>query len=177
MIGYSRAAGAMRESRMLGLATLGLIAALGPAAHAEPVTGPRTPPRVHEVQPGETLTALAKRYGVSIAALVKANRLPGSDGLLKVGRRLVIPSDTAAAAARRGATPPVSVATRSPAPATARAPARLVLAVPDFDGVAPAFVWPIEGPVISTFGLRKSGWHGGVDIKAPVGTLVQAAPD
>jgi len=177
MIGYSRGSGAMRESRMLGLATLGLIACLGPAAHAEPVAGPRTPSRVHEVLPGETLTVLAKRYGVSVAALVKANRLPGSDGLLKVGRRLVIPSDTAAAAARRGATPPVSAATRSPAttPATARAPARLVLAVPDFDGTAPAFVWPIEGPVISTFGLRKSGWHGGVDIKAPVGTLVQAA--
>jgi len=29
--------------------------------------------------------------------------------------------------------------------------------------------------VISTFGQRRSGWHGGIDIKAPLGTPVQAA--
>ena len=44
----------------------------------------------------------------------------------------------------------------------------------DASGVPP-FAWPLEGPVISTFGQRRSGWHGGVDIRAPVGTLVQAA--
>ena len=38
-----------------------------------------------------------------------------------------------------------------------------------------AFAWPVEGPVISTFGQRRSGWHGGIDIKAPPGTPVWAA--
>jgi len=154
----------VRERRVLGLAALGLIVALGSAAHAEPVAGPRTPQRVHEVKPGETLTSLAKKYGVTVAALVKANRLPGSGGVLKAGQGLVIPI----------ADPAWNTASRSPAPAPARPP-RLVLAVPDFDSGVPQFAWPLEGPVISTFGQRRSGWHGGVDIKAPVGTLVQAS--
>jgi murein DD-endopeptidase MepM/ murein hydrolase activator NlpD len=170
--------GSRPERRLLWLAALGLVVALGPAAYGEPVAGPRTPPRLHEVKAGETLTAVARKYGVSVAALVKANRLPGPDGPLKVGRRLVIPlAESSAQAARRGATPPASPATRPPAPRPGApgGPPRLVLGVPDFDGSAPAFVWPVEGAVISTFGLRRSGWHGGVDIKAPIGTLVQAA--
>lgn len=168
-------AGARRERCLLGLATLGLLVALGPAAYGEPAVGPRTPPRMHEVKAGETLTGVARKYGVSVAALVKANRLPGPDGTLKVGRRLVIPlPESSAQAARRAATPPASAATRPPTPAPG-APPRLALGVPDFDGEAPTFVWPLEGAVISTFGLRKSGWHGGVDIKAPIGTLVQTA--
>ena len=46
----SREAAALREGRVLGLATLGLIVALGPAAaHADPPTGPRTLQRAYEV--------------------------------------------------------------------------------------------------------------------------------
>jgi murein DD-endopeptidase MepM/ murein hydrolase activator NlpD len=167
-------AGSRRERGLLGLATLGLLVALGPAAHGEPAAGPRTAPRMHEVKAGETLTAVARKYSVSVGALVKANRLPGPDSVLKVGRRLVIPPPESSAQVARGATPPASAATRPPTLAPG-APPRLVLGVPDFDGAAPTFVWPLEGAVISTFGLRKSGWHGGVDIKAPIGTLVQAA--
>jgi len=167
---------AIRDGTRLGLAALGLIVALGPAAApAEPVAGPRASQRTHEVKAGDTLTALAKKYGVTIAAIVKANRLPNANALLKVGRRLVIPGpdsmvtqrETAPAAGK--GVGPVAVS------ATARAPAGLVLAVPDFDQATPPFVWPAEGPVISTFGHRRSGWHGGIDIKAPPGTLVQAA--
>jgi len=160
---------------MLGLATLGLMIALGPAAaHAEPVAGPRDPQRVHEVRPGDTLTALAKKYRLTVAAIVKANRLPGPDARLRVGQRLVIPSpDTPVA--RRGNVPQPRAAARPAAAAGTPPPARLVLGVPDFDGAAPAFAWPADGTVISTFGQRKSGWHGGIDIKAPLGTPVQAA--
>jgi murein DD-endopeptidase MepM/ murein hydrolase activator NlpD len=166
-----------RERGLLGLATLGLLVALGPAAHGEPVAGPRTPPRMHEVKAGETLTAVARKYGVSVTALVKANRLAGPDGTLKAGRRLVIPPPESSQAGRLGAPPAASAAARPAAPdrGALGAPPRLALSVPDFDGAAPLFVWPVEGAVISTFGLRRSGWHGGVDIKAPIGTLVQAA--
>jgi len=128
---------------------------------------------VHEVKPGDTLTALARKYGLTVAALVTANRLPGPDVPLRVGQRLVIPSpDTPVA--RRGRVPQPHAAARPAAPA-GTPPPRLVLGVPDFDGAAPAFGWPAEGTVISTFGRRKSGWHGGIDIKAPLGTPVQAA--
>jgi murein DD-endopeptidase MepM/ murein hydrolase activator NlpD len=162
-------AGAVREGAVLGVATLGLMVALGSvAAHAEP----RVPQRTHEVKPGDTLHALAKKHGTTVAAIVTANNLPGPDRI-KVGQRLIIPSgDTAVATG--GSVPWSSPAVR-PAVGSARAPTRLVLAVPDFDSAIVAFTWPVEGPVISTFGQRRSGWHGGIDIKAPLGTPVWAA--
>ena len=168
-------ASAVCQGKRLGIATLGLIVALGPAVgHAEPVASPRTAQRVYEVKPGDTLTALAKKFGVTVATLVKANRLPGSDARLKVGQRLVIPVADTALAARRGNAPQAGAPARAAAP-PAQPPPRLALAVPDFDGEALPFAWPAEGPVISTFGQRRSGWHGGIDIKAPLGTPVQAA--
>jgi murein DD-endopeptidase MepM/ murein hydrolase activator NlpD len=165
--------------KRMGVAVLGLLVALGPAlASAEPAAGPRTPPRVYEVKPGDTLSALAKRYGVSVATLVKLNKLPSSSARIKVGQRLVIPGSDAAPATvqrasvtHRGATVPVRTALAH----GSLPPPRLALAVPDFDGDAPMIRWPAEGPVVSTFGHRRSGWHGGIDIKAPLGTPVQAA--
>jgi murein DD-endopeptidase MepM/ murein hydrolase activator NlpD len=163
-------AGALREGAVLGLATLGLMVALGPlVAHAEP----RVPQRTHEVKPGDTLTAIAKKYGTTVAALVRANNLPGPDAI-KVGQHLVIPSGDAIVA-RRGSAPASTQSVRPASASSARAPTRLVLAVPDFDSSIVPFTWPVEGPVISTFGQRRSGWHGGIDIKAPLGTPVWAA--
>jgi murein DD-endopeptidase MepM/ murein hydrolase activator NlpD len=160
----------------LGIATLGLIIALSPAlSSAEPAAGPRAPQHVVEVKPGDTLTSLAKRYGVSVATLVKLNKLPSGDAPIKVGQRLVIPGSAAAP------TTVQRVSTTQPA-AGARArtasqppPPRLALAMPEFDSDMLPIGWPAEGPVVSTFGHRRSGWHGGIDIKAPLGTPVQAA--
>jgi murein DD-endopeptidase MepM/ murein hydrolase activator NlpD len=163
--------------RRLGAATLGLIAVVGAAlAYAEPAAGPRTPQRVYEVKAGDTLYSLAKKHGVSVAALLKANRLPSADVPLKVGQRLVIPvTETAAATARRATTPGQAAAPTRPAASTTQGLVRLALAVPDFDTGTLQLSWPAEGPVISAFGHRRSGWHGGIDIKAPLGTPVQAA--
>jgi LysM repeat protein len=47
--------------------------------------------RTHVVQRGETLTGLAKRYGVSVQALKTANNLSGR-AQLKAGRSIRIPS-------------------------------------------------------------------------------------
>lgn len=159
----------LRHGAVLVLATLGLMVALGSVpAHTEP----RVPPRTHTVKPGDTLHALAKKYGTTVAALVKANNLPRPDAI-KVGQRLIIPSG-ATAVAQRGSAARSSAPVR-PAVGSARAPVRLVLAVPDFDSAIVPFTWPVEGLVISTFGHRPSGWHGGIDIKAPLGTPVWAA--
>jgi murein DD-endopeptidase MepM/ murein hydrolase activator NlpD len=54
-------------------------------------------------------------------------------------------------------------------------PRGLELAVPDFADAGPPFVWPIEGPVTSTFGWRRRAWHRGIDIKAEHGAVVFAA--
>jgi len=50
---------------------------------------------VHIVQPGETLSAIAARYGVSLDELVRANGLSDPD-LIWAGTSLVIPERTAA---------------------------------------------------------------------------------
>jgi lipoprotein NlpD len=56
-----------------------------------------------------------------------------------------------------------------------RGPRGLDLTVPDFVETAPPFAWPVDGPVSSTFGRRRSGWHRGIDIKAERGSVVFAA--
>jgi murein DD-endopeptidase MepM/ murein hydrolase activator NlpD len=153
--------------------------------------------RTHVVARGDTLGGIAARYGVSVAALVTANRLASDRVVLRLGQRLMVPAPTAPrpsapSTARRpepagepsaALTPPpkggkrVAAVPRERAPARppARGPRGLELAVPDFVEASPAFVWPVEGPISSTFGRRRSGWHRGIDIKAEQGAIVFAA--
>jgi murein DD-endopeptidase MepM/ murein hydrolase activator NlpD len=37
------------------------------------------------------------------------------------------------------------------------------------------FIWPVNGPVVSPFGMRWGRLHAGVDIAAPAGTAIRAA--
>lgn len=156
----------------LGLAVLAS-PSLAPARAVADVAPPR---RTHEVAPGDTLAALAKRYGATVGAFVAANQLRGPDAPLMPGQRLVIPAPPPrprVSPARAQAKGPAAVAMARPA--APRPPTSFVLAVPDFDDVRLAFAWPAEGPVTSTFGRRRGGWHRGIDIKAERGTPVWAA--
>ena len=73
-------ASVMRDGARLGAAALSLLVALGPAlGYAEPAAGPRAAQRVYEVKAGDTLTSLARKYGVTVAAIVKSNKLPSTD--------------------------------------------------------------------------------------------------
>ncbi len=56
---------------------------------------PRTEPGLHVVQAGDTLSAIAERYGVTVGAIQAANDMGTSD-LILTGQRLVIPSETPA---------------------------------------------------------------------------------
>jgi peptidoglycan hydrolase-like protein with peptidoglycan-binding domain len=87
-----------RFQRAFGLAVDGIA---GPATQRALLTGhrrhrrarhaARTPTRTHLVRTGDTLTALAARYGTTIAALERANHLrPGA--FLLIGTRLRIPA-------------------------------------------------------------------------------------
>jgi murein DD-endopeptidase MepM/ murein hydrolase activator NlpD len=133
-------------------------------------------PTIYLVKTGDTLTAIASRHRVAIAALLSANRLASSTARLRVGQRLVIPSVAGTVARAAGA---VGRARRMlPAVATHRPPAppkTLVLALPDFSELTPLFVWPVDGQVSSTFGRRRIGWHKGIDIKADLGMPVAAS--
>jgi Transglycosylase SLT domain/Putative peptidoglycan binding domain/LysM domain len=88
-----------RFQRAFGLAVDGIA---GPATQRALLTGhrrhrraraaahTRTPARTHLVRTGDTLTALAVRYGTTVAALERANNLrPGA--FLLIGTRLRIP--------------------------------------------------------------------------------------
>jgi LysM repeat protein len=72
-----------------------------------------TEERVHVVRAGETLSSIAARHGVSVAALRTRNRIEGSR--IVVGQRLVVPGPAPAASpapapAARGSTAPATSA-------------------------------------------------------------------
>ena len=164
---------------LAGALSLGLVVV---SASAAPPAKPTTPPavRVHQVTRGETLSSVARRYGVTVPSLIAANRLPNDRVTLKVGQRLVIPGAAAAAVEKpAGVEKPAPRVTRksdaSPRSATARAPADFFFAVPDFADALTAFVWPKEGAITSSFGRRRLGWHRGIDIKGERGEVIGAA--
>jgi murein DD-endopeptidase MepM/ murein hydrolase activator NlpD len=126
---------------------------------------------------GDTLAAIARRYNVSVAVLVKVNRLPSETAKLKVGQKLTIPFGNTAVVASTTRPAAGRPATGPRAPVSPRPPLGLTLAVPDFVEGAPPFGWPVEGTVTSLFGRRRSGWHRGIDVKAERGTIIFAAAE
>jgi len=158
----------------VGLTMLLSATTLGGAA-AQPAPPPGE--HVHEVKAGETLSHLAKRYGVTVAAIVIANHLRSAAVKLKIGQRLSIPAPTPTAhltpLVAHAAPPAVATTHRVPL----RPPPNLTLALPDFSEYVPLFTWPVEGSISSAFGRRRMGWHRGVDIKADLGIpIVASAP-
>jgi LysM repeat protein len=57
---------------------------------SEAPASPGSTPTIHTVAPGETLTAIARRYGVTVAAIVEANDLANPNSI-SVGQKLTIP--------------------------------------------------------------------------------------
>ena len=175
------------RARCVAVAALVVAAASAHAADVPKSTAPAADARTHVVVKGDTLSGIAARYGVTVTALVAANRLPSERATLRIGQRLTVPAAVAVKPgitvrpnAALAATPPP----RSPESRDSRAccrprpccgPRNLMLFVPDFGDTAPLFTWPVEGPVTSTFGRRRAGWHRGIDIKAERGAAVFAA--
>jgi lipoprotein NlpD len=129
----------------------------------------------HTVRRGESVGVIAARYQVTRAAVVGANHLDNPH-TLRTGQRLTIP----------GCRPPATTARVEPTILSAdgsvlrrvgplRVLTRLVLAQPDFQDERIPLGWPIEGPVVSTFGRRARGWHAGIDISAELGSPILAA--
>ena len=142
--------------------------ALGIAVHVAAASVPADPAtdRVHVIIRGDSLYSLARRYGVSVPALVSANKLANDRVPLRVGQRIVIPSANAVPPRALARADRARVADPGPRARGPRAPIDFVLAVPDFADALSTFVWPAEGTVSSVFGRRRSGWHRGIDIRA-----------
>jgi murein DD-endopeptidase MepM/ murein hydrolase activator NlpD len=145
---------------------------------AAPKPVPRAPVCTHTVRSGESISRIASRYRVSRASLIQANQLVKPDAL-RSGQRLTVP----------GCERPLPHTTAGETPGTEpdadgilikrvgprRILTSLVLGTPDFRDERIILVWPVEGPVISTFGQRSRGWHAGIDITADIGSEIYAA--
>ena len=149
---------------------------------------------VHIVRSGDTLMNVARRNGVTVAALARANHLQTSTQL-SVGDRLTIPGGhstamASAAPAMQNAQPrttpvekvnaPVKVAsvgpvqTASVAKEEPRATEKPVKAAE----AMPSFRWPVRGRVIAGFGSKPNGTQNdGINLAVPEGTLIKAADD
>jgi LysM repeat protein len=130
----------------------------------------------YTVRKGDNLGRIAARHGVSPAALVSTNHLPRQGGL-PVGKRLTIPDCEPRATPERPTPPPEAWAdgVHQAKVGPRRVPTALHLGLPDIRNTVSTLLWPVAGPVASPFGLRRSGWHAGIDIKADVGTPILAA--
>ena len=75
-----------------------VIATPTPVIPPTPTTTPRPPPTptatIYAVQPGDTLSAIATRYDVTVDDLVRVNRIVNPDAL-QVGQDLTIPTPSA----------------------------------------------------------------------------------
>jgi murein DD-endopeptidase MepM/ murein hydrolase activator NlpD len=134
----------------------------------------------HTVRRGEALSRIAVRYRVSRQSLIEANRLD-NPGALHTGQRLVVPG--CRVTPPRGTdsdakiTEPLPEGTVLKRVGPRRILTALVLSEPDFQDERIPLIWPVEGPVISTFGQRSRGWHAGIDITADMGSQIYAAAE
>jgi LysM repeat protein len=72
------------------------------------VPGPHRVDSIHTVQSGETLSAIAARYGTTVSALARANHLKDPN-LIVAGARLKVPGSSLASAAPQASPAPASV--------------------------------------------------------------------
>lgn len=131
------------------------------------------PPQTYRVRQGDSIYRISQTFNVSPTEIARLNNLAAPYTLHKgdsVRLPSVRPSETAAAAA--AATP-----TRKPqqtAAATRPPPPKLPSATPPRS--SGRFAWPVDGPVISTYGPKEGGLHNdGINIRAARGTPVRAA--
>lgn len=149
-----------------------------PSRNASAKTGaPKPAACTHTVRSGESLSRIAARYHVSRASVIGVNDL-ANPSALRIGQQLAVPGchppgEAGPAEARGGTLVADGIVVKRVGPR--RVLTELVLTAPDFQEARIPLVWPVEGPVISTFGQRARGWHAGIDISAEMGSQVYAA--
>ncbi len=156
------------------------------AAPAAPNTAaPAAAGGAYTVVAGDTLHGIARKTGTSAEALKQANGL--SNGLIRIGQKLVVPAAGAApaqtvAAAKTDQTTtaavnkPANVYTPPKKTETAiqQAAADTSAPAPNASGIS-KMRWPVRGRVTSGFGKGSGKANDGIDIAVPAGTPVKAA--
>lgn len=165
--------------------SLGLLGAAGVASDA-------TSSHTYVVQPGDSLWAIARANGISVAQLAMANGMAESDVLL-IGRHLVVPSDTPAPQPVQATT---STATPGANPANAWTYCRtftpsggpvgqlpsLLLQSPGRLALQPVFIkwanyYDLSLPLLEAIAWQESGWQQGVTSSAGAIGTGQLMPD
>ncbi len=151
-----------------------------PPPDAAPDAAPLAMPsdQMVTVAAGDSLYAIAQRYGLPISAVIEANDL-APPYTLRIGQRLRLQ----AASLYQGASaspdsapppPPAKPAILTPSallPATVARP----LAPPP-PRSQQSFLWPVEGEIVTGFGPLSGGRRNdGINIAAPRGAAVRAA--
>lgn len=155
-----------------------------PAAAAD-LPGARVQaPTRHRVEAGDTFFRIARRYGVTVDELIRANPSASATHLTP-GMELTITTPGAPAAPAGGARSSLAAAPspRAPTPrprrtapaAARRAPPPPPVPVRATGRGAPDLIWPILGTVTARFGWKEGRPHTGVDVNAPLGTPIKAA--
>jgi murein DD-endopeptidase MepM/ murein hydrolase activator NlpD len=152
----------------------------------------------YKVVEGDTLNRIAKKLGVTTAALKEANGL--QDGRIRIGQSLKVPNAGSTVAKAAPAVDPVvtaTAATAAPKPnagaakPAAAAPAvaaytppkkdKLVQQAEESAEAAPNATgidrmrWPVRGRVVANYGKGGGKSNDGIDISVPEGTPVKAA--
>lgn len=142
----------------------------------------------YRVVSGDTVSAIARRNGVSSAALMQANGMKNSS--LRVGQQLVIPGvSTPVAKQQTFASTPQNklpanngavVASRNGVDPTTTASVKPIInssnaQSPNATGIS-GMRWPVRGRIVTPFGATVNGKRNdGIDISVPEGTSVKAA--
>ncbi|MCB5266738.1 MAG: LysM peptidoglycan-binding domain-containing protein [Candidatus Cloacimonetes bacterium] len=113
--------------------------------------------KVYIVQPKDTLFKIARENNISVEELRRINNLSSSD--IKVGQKLYLAGSPK---------PPGSQALR---------PSITEEELMKMDKIRSDLVSPVEGRVLSEYGLRNGRPHKGIDIGAKTGTPIHAVLD
>ena len=129
--------------------------------------------RYHRVEAGDTLYAISRRYRVSVYALARNNRI-APPYKIRPGQKLKMPASETRVAVRSDAgappTPRHKPSVRSPQVA------RKTIIKPPPRREGGRFAWPVNGRVISRFGVKPNGLHNdGINIAVREGEAVRAA--
>ena len=143
---------------------------------------------VYVVQPGDSLSTVADRYRTPLSALARRNEIEDLNQL-EVGRRLVIPRVRFVAPADNPARETTNTSEEpeetGPLPLPKLGPEASQPIADGKDGPLPEspargsspFIWPVDGVVTGLFGRYETTRNDGIEIGAPVGTVVWAAAD
>jgi murein DD-endopeptidase MepM/ murein hydrolase activator NlpD len=168
------------------------VAKNSPAREAVTAEGGR-----YTVVAGDTLSAISRRTGASVASIKQVNSMSGDT--VRIGEKLIIPGLSApekkqvASAAKvdpvttgtirpqegsqqplAGYTPPKQAVSKTEGSIT-KIETQATAKAPDSTGVN-AMRWPVQGRVVNAFGSNNGGKpNDGIDISVPTGTPVKVA--